>query len=265
MKRFFTFCLTILLVGGGLILAEPHKPVPAKPLPAYAEEIEFDEADFEENELLDAEETGRENLLGLRDKVVYPIEYYSDQVKLCVKGKASKTIKPDYMEVNGQICGMGDDLTKAKDNAFSSFDNAVNFLTGKGCDKDKIVINSLYSYPCRDCHMKGYHVSLNFSFDVDDLSLSKDILSSLLDENVDEICSVRYKAKNIEDEYNSLLTEALENAKAKASKLLSTQPELINITEESVYYSDCLYRDYLGMDGYVGEIEIEAMVEATFM
>ena len=265
MKKFYALCFTFLAVM--CMFISPlcvKKPIPARPLPAYAEELqesdEYENEDIEEfdDELDDAHETLKEKNL--------PIEYYSEQVKICVVGEAKKSVAPDRANVYAQICGYGEDCQSAKESTFTKFDKVVDALVANGCDKSKITIESFYSRPCYDCHMGGCHGQLSISFYIEDLTKLDDTVSAVLEGGAQEISSICYEASNMEEEYNSLLSEALANAQAKAEKLLDGEVQLVDIREESVYYSNCLYKDYYEKGAsYVGEVEVRTRVEATFI
>lgn len=255
MKKFLALCFALLFTLALLpnVPFKPHQPAPAKPL-AYAEgEIS---KEVEEDEIV-------ESLVQPRSDFV---EYYSAQTKLCVVGEASKVLVPDRGVVYAIATGFGKDCKEAKDEAFEVFDRAVEVLEANGCDKGEIVIENFYSHPCRDCHNQGCHGNLSFSFVIQDLSKTDDIISSVLEGGVEEISSICYEVSNIDEEYNALLSEALENAKTKASKLLGDDLQLVDIREQSVYYSNCLYRDYVSkQENFVGGIEVKTRVEATFI
>lgn len=248
MKKFLALCFallfTVMLVPNAPF--KPHEPVRAEKL-AFAEEIEE-----------------------VEDEVIQPreglIEYYAEQTRICVVGEASKTLSPDRGVVYAHTSGFGKDCKEAKDEAFELFDRAVESLEANGCDKSKIVIESFHCRPCRECHSQGCHGNLSFSFVIEDLSKTDEIISSILEGGVKEISSICYEVSNFEEEYNSLLSEALENAKGKASKLLGEDCQLIDIREESVYYSNCLYREYIeNQSEYLGGVEVRTRIEATFI
>lgn len=266
MKKFLVICAVFVLMLAIVpnVPFKPQNPVPAKQMFAFAEERSI------ENEL--ASEGGEEveNQIELTETSLSEnsnlIEYYADQTKLCVVGEATKTLTPDRAQVYAQAKGFGKDCTEAKDEAFKMFDKAVEALVAHGCDKSKITIESFYSRPCRECHCQGCHGNLSFSFFVEDLSKTDEIISAILENGVDEVSSICYEVSNIEEEYTLLLSDALENAKTKASKLLGDDLQLIDIREESVYYSNCLYREYVeNGSSYVGGIEVKTRVEATFI
>lgn len=252
MKKFLAMCFVLMFV---LVLVpnapfKPKEPLPAKPL-AYAQEEVVEEAPQEE-----VEETKESGL----------IEYYSDQTRLCVVGEASKILTPNRGVVQAYANGFGKDCNEAKENVFKVFDNAVASLEENGCDKGQIVIESFRCRPCRECHDKGCHGSLIFSFVIEDLTKTDDVISNLLDSGVKEISSICYEVSNMEEEYNSLLSEALENARNKAVKLLGEDSQLIDVREQSVYYSNCIYKEYIeNQNDYLGGIEVRTRVEATFV
>ena len=266
MKKFLSVCAILVLM---LFIVpstpfKPQNPVPAKQMMAYAEEREMVE-DFP-NDAIEEIENEAEAMETASPKSLNLVEYYADQTKLCVVGEATKTLTPDRAEVYAQAKGFGKDCTDAKDEAFKMFDKAVETLVAKGCDKSKIAIESFYSRPCRECHSQGCHGNLSFSFFIEDLSKTDEIISAILDDGATEITSICYAVSNIEEQYTALLSDALENAKTKASKLLGDDLQLIDIREQSVYYSNCLYREYVeNGSGYVGGIEVKTRVEATFI
>lgn len=262
MKKLLLFCSAVLLAFAPSTPFKPNPPVPAKQMMAYAEEWGSEEFHNLNGEELIGEEPNE--LSSVKD--IDLIEYYADQTKVCVVGEASKTLMPDRGVVYAQTSGFGKDCQEAKDEAFKMFDKAVDCLSANGCDKSKIVIESFYSRPCRECHNQGCHGNLSFSFLIEDLNKTDEIISLILENGVEEVTSICYEVSNMEEEYNSLLSEALDNARIKALKLLGDDLQLIDIREQSVYYSNCLYREYVGNSGaYLGGVEVRTRVEASFI
>lgn len=298
MKRFWIFAIAFILMIGGVTmsLAPMKKPLPMKPLAVYAQdsaienqiqedsqdEIQEDiPGDIEEDIQEDIEErvevgeaesdtlTEQEasNLQNTSSEVV---EYDSEeQIKLRVFGSAQKEIEPDSAVISAVITALDEDATACKDKAFQKFDQVVSFLESKGIAKEEIVVESFVDRACggRFCPREnGYHATLNFNFKISSLDGLKDILAEMKDNGASEICDVCYQSSKIEEEYNQVLTDAVENAKAKASKLLGEGLELVEICEEGVYCGNCLYREYVeGQELFAGKITICAKVIAQFV
>lgn len=244
MKKFLALCFALLFT----VLFVPNAQVKLRE-PVQAEKMAFAE------EVVTEEETKESGF----------VEYYSEQTRLCVVGEASKTLSPDRGIVYAHTSGLGSDCKTAKDEAFERFDKVVEILEENGCDKSKVVIESFHCRPCRECR-EGCHGNLSFSFVIEDLSKTDEIISAVLEGGVKEISSICYEVSNMEEEYNNLLGEALEKAKVKASSLLGDDCKLVDIREQSVYYSNCIYREYVeNQGGYLGGVEVRTMVEATFI
>lgn len=247
MRKSLVLGLAVLSLLAPALPFNPHKPLPAKPM-AFAEEVE---------EVVQTSDEQNES---------QGIEYYSQQIKISVIGEAEKMLAPDRGVVYACVSGFGKDCTQAKDEAMDLFDKSVEMLAEKGVKRENIIIDNFYSRPCKDCHNNGCHGNLSFSFVIEELANADDILSALLDNGVEEISAICYEVSNIEEEYNNLLTLALESAREKAKILLGDNLQLVDIREESVYYSNCLYKDYVeNAGGYVGGINVRARVEATFI
>lgn len=242
MKKLLAIGLGALSLIAPSLPFKPHNPAPAKPM-VYAQEVIEEE-----------------------DEVNAPIEYFPQQVRVCVLGEASKMLTPDRGVVRARVSGYGRDCTLAKDETMNEFDSVVSALEEKGVDKSKIIIDNFYARPCRDCHEGGCHGNLFFSFVIDDLSNTQEIISSALENGVKEISSICYEVSNMEEEYTNLLSSALENAKTKATQFLGEEGQLLDVREECVYYSNGIYRDYLeNGENYVGGIEVKARVKAMFI
>ena len=82
------------------------------------------------------------------------------------------------------------------------------------------------------------------------------------------ICEINYQVADLEGAYSQALSQALENAKTKASKLLGKEDlRIVKINEERIYTSNNMYRSYAeeySTSPLIGKINIEARVIVEF-
>ncbi len=193
-----------------------------------------------------------------------------DSFCISVIGQAQKEIAPDFADITLSIESVDSDIANAKDRTFAIFDKAVGALTENGIVRESIVVENYSSYPNYDysCgkNLIGYYSNLTFTYKADDLSQIKSTIDAVTDAGVTNVQSIRYGISNEEEIYNMALTEAIENAKAKAKSVFGRDDVmLVGLEEESVYYSSSLYRYYdssLESQDMVGKVTIQARVRA---
>ena len=197
---------------------------------------------------------------------------FCDEMCICIIGNAKKSLTPDSAVVTAVIETLDADIKNAKDKNFQQFNKVITALNDSGIDSQSIVIESYTSYPSYDYTsgktLVGYYSITSFTFEVSDLDNLKKYIDVATENGVSSIRSLNYKVSNLEEEYSNVLMSALENAKEKAAKLLGRDDlKVCNIKEESVYYSNSLYRSFaeeLSSSALVGKIEIQARVMVEF-
>ena len=197
---------------------------------------------------------------------------FCDEMCICIIGNAKKSLTPDSAVVTAVIETLDADIKNAKDKNFQQFKNVLAALNDSGIDSQSIVIESYTSYPSYDYTsgktLVGYYSITSFTFEVSDLDNLKKYIDVATENGVSSIRSLNYKVSNLEEEYSNVLMSALENAKEKAAKLLGRDDlKVCNIKEESVYYSNSLYRSFaeeLSSSALVGKLEVQAKVLVEF-
>ena len=197
---------------------------------------------------------------------------FCDEMCICIIGNAKKSLTPDSAVVTAVIETLDADIKNAKDKNFQQFNNVLAALNDSGIDSQSIVIESYTSYPSYDYTsgktLVGYYSITSFTFEVSDLDNLKKYIDVATENGVSSIRSLNYKVSNLEEEYSNVLMSALENAKEKAAKLLGRDDlKVCNIKEESVYYSNSLYRSFaeeLSSSALVGKLEVQAKVLVEF-
>lgn len=198
---------------------------------------------------------------------------FCDELCICIIGSAKKSLTPDSAVVTAVIETLDADIKNSKDKNFELFSGAIDALKNNGVDSESIVIESYTSYPSYDYTsgktLVGYYSITTFTFEVRDLDNLKKYIDVATESGVTSIRSLNYQVSNLEEEYSNVLMSALENAKEKAAKLLGrTDLKVCNIKEESVYFSNSLYRAYADKmssdNALVGKLEVQARVVVEF-
>lgn len=251
MKRLYIFMFALMLCVTGLAMAHivPEKPIPVKKMYAFAEEVDVFEGDVIEYE-------GEDSL---------------DNIFISVIGNAKKSFSPDSAVVNAVIETLDSDMVKSKDDNFDKFQSTISRLKDLEIAEDNITLGYFSTYPSYDYSscgtLMGYHTTLNFSFKVDNLDNLKEVINAITESGVTCIQDIRYQISNLDEEYEEVLKEAVENAKTKAAKLLNKEDlRVVRIKEENIYYCSDLYRNYAEEleNNLLGKIEIKARVNVVF-
>ena len=247
-------CLT-MLAG---VSAPKKKPILTNEL-AYAEEvIEYTLAEdsTEDDTTTDSEE----------------IEEDDDcETCVCVIGKAKLTLTPDMATITACIEKFNEDMNTSKNENMAILDTVIASLKEQGVAEDKITLDYFTAHPSYDFSAGrqpiGFYSKSCFSFEVENIDNIPTFISILTENGVTDICDVCYSVSNMEEEYSNALSQALENAKTKASKLLGGENlKVCGIREESVYSCNTLCREYVEnlSSALMGKVEVEARVDVMF-
>ena len=198
------------------------------------------------------------------------IENADEHMELCVIGSASKSVSPDYAKITAVIETLDSDKVKAKDTNFSTFEKVLQALKGQGIDEDDIVLESYTSYPNYDYSMgrnlAGYYTITTFTFNVDNLDNIKTLVDTATENGVTSIRNINYELSNMDEVYQDVLMEAIDNAKSKAEKISGGDVTVKSVKEEYVYSCTNLYRTYAEniSQALMGCIDVEARVTVEF-
>lgn len=207
----------------------------------------------------------------LGNKSTQQQDYLSDEFSISVCGEATKSVKPDFAKIYVAIETLDMDVEQAKNINFEKFDKILKGLSDLGFSKDDIILESFTSYPNYDYAsgktLTGYYFTTSFSVKVDDLENIKNVIDDMTSNGVSSIKNINYQVSNLDDVYDQVLIEALENAKTKAKKLTNQDLTIKSIKEETVYSSTSLYKTYaesIQNNDLIGQLDIKAKVIVTF-
>lgn len=192
---------------------------------------------------------------------------------VCVIGEASKDVKPDLAKIFASIETLDMDAKNSKNLNLDTFSEVVSALTDFGITEEGIVLESYTAYPSYDYSagktLTGYYTLTSFSVDVVDLENVKPLIDLMTEKGVTSICSINFEVSNLDEIYNEVLAEALQNAENKAKQLTKkTELQIVDINEESQYYSTSLYKNYsdsLQSSQFVGDLIIKAKVLVKYI
>lgn len=251
----FTLVLSVTMLAG--ITAPKKKPILANEMCLAEEVIEYTlDNDTTEDEITTDE-----------------ISESSDECEtcICVIGKAKLTLTPDMATITACIEKFHEDMNTSKNENLNILNTVMTALKDAGVGEEKITLDYFTAHPSYDFSTGrqpvGFYSKSCFSFEVENLENVSSYISILTENGVTDICDVCYSVSNIEEEYNNALSQALENAKAKASKLIGSEElQMCGIREESVYSSNTLCRKYIEnlSSSLMGKVEIEARINVMF-
>lgn len=183
-----------------------------------------------------------------------------------IVGKSTQKIEADSAEIFVRIENVDMSLDVSKDKTMSQFDSAKNSLIANGISSEQIKITSFNTNPSYDYSsgktLVGYYAILTFSYELDNLSTFTNNIDSLISSGITEINYVNFKLSNAEEVYQQNLNLAVENAIQNAKKLLEKDEiTVLEIEEESSYYSPILYRNFSIEENMDNTIEIYASVK----
>lgn len=195
-----------------------------------------------------------------------------EKYSICISGEATKSVTPDKATIYASIETLDLDMKKSKDDNFAIFEEVLKALSDAGIEKDKIIFEGFSSYPNYDYSagksLTGYRSTTTFSVALDDTAEISDIVDVLTKNGVTNIRHINYEVSNLEEVYQDVLLEAIENAKMKAQKVTQRDDiKIVSIKEEQVYSCTSLYRDYGNMvqeDAVIGQLDIRARVTVCF-
>lgn len=259
------FCLTILFNMN----APRNEQPPAKEL-CYADEFVVYDIEEDNDENTNEEEhtleTPEENETEGNNE-----EENQCETCVCVIGKAKLTITPDMATITACIEKFNEDINLSKNENLEILNKIMSALKEQGISEEKISLDYFTAHPSYDYSVShkpvGYYSKSCFSFEVENLDNIPTYISSLTENGVTNICDICYSLSNLEEVYNNALTQAVENAKTKASQLLNNENlQICGIREESIYSSSSLCREYVEnlSSSLMGNVEIEARVNVMF-
>ncbi len=183
-----------------------------------------------------------------------------------IVGKSTQKIEADSAEIFVRIENVDMSLDVSKEKTMSQFDSAKNSLIANGISSEQIKITSFTTNPSYDYSsgktIVGYYAILTFSYELDNLSTFTNNIDSLISSGITEINYVNFKLSNAEEVYQQNLNLAVENAIQNAKKLLEKDEiTVLEIEEESSYYSPILYRNFSIEENMDNTIQIYASVK----
>ena len=301
MKRLIFSCFILLLVVLFAVEGGEYakKPIPAHKL-SYAEvsqqvldacpDGECEDKNCEEGECIDNIDEEKSDQDSSQDecrdercidkmmqysKLSNVIEYNLDEeddASICVIGNASLSLSPDSAKICVKIEKLSEEITQSKTQCFETFEKAVEALKGIEISEDEICLNYFNCYPEYNFEsgrkLTGYFSDISFCVTVKSLDNINNVVNSLLESGVTSIYEINYQVTDLENAYSQALSQALDNAKTKASKLLGRDDlKIARINEERIFTSNNMYRSYAeeySTSPLIGKINIEARVVVEF-
>lgn len=211
--------------------------------------------------------------IAMQPAPIMAVSALENETTISVYGEAEREVTPDEAKIRVSIQNLDMDPKVSKDATLTQFDKAINSLVQYGIDKDCISMDRFSTYPSYDYQngqtLIGYYAVLDFCYNINNLADIQPTLDILNDNEVVVVDSITFSVSNEKDIYNELLTEAVQNANQKASKIAGNDTQLITtqICEENTYYCATLYRNVEASTtdtNLIGNVTIQAKVKVTY-
>lgn len=204
-----------------------------------------------------------------------------------VTGTGKVLAVPDYAEIRFSVVTRGEDPEVVRVANAEASSAALETVRSLGVDESDIRLDQLSLNPVREWDPDdrkqrevGYEVQRGVTVHVRDLDLVSVVVARVVQSGGNRIGSVRYLLANDEEARGEALAAAVENARAKAERMLSTLNEsvgrVLEISEDFADRPSPVYRAQSAMlspekaadpspEAYApGELEIKASVSITF-
>lgn len=196
------------------------------------------------------------------------IEYESKNyaTKIILRGEAQEEYEADSASISLQVETLDLDKDVSIEKNKEILKNVIDALVEEGISKESVSITYFSSYLAKDnfnCNL-GERTCTTLSYEISDLTK---LISSIqkVEQAGATVNSITYKLSDYQAKYNDLLTLAIENAKAKAKKLLGKDDiDVLKIKEECRYYCNSKYQSYgegIMEELLQGKVNITAEVE----
>lgn len=250
----FTLILCVTFLAG---ITAPKKPILAKEMSSAEEVVEYyDDINTSiQNTTEDNDNTSKDDCC---------------QTTVFVVGTAKLNLSPDMATITACIEKFNEDLASSKNENLEILNNVMEALKSNGINEKDISLDFFNAHPSYDFTAGrlpiGYNCKSCFSFKVNNLDTLSEVIGILTDNGVTEICNICYSVSDLEQQYTNALSQALDNAKAKASILLGCENlEICRIKEECSHMAISLCRQFVDNlnSSLVGTVTVEAKVSAV--
>lgn len=191
---------------------------------------------------------------------------------IIVTGSAMIDVNPDLAIIDVGVYQTDADLSVAVSEMNNKASQIIAYLQNTGISKDDIISKTYNIFQKYD-FINGsetfqHQASTIISFKTTNLENISDLLQNILEQGANRIERISFTCSNSEKYYNEAINKALENAKSKASSLVSENLTIKKITEEKNFFNN-IYKTNLTTDSLsdfinIGKIQISATVLVEF-
>ena len=205
---------------------------------------------------------------------------------ISVTGKGKVTSPPDVATIRFNVVTRDADPETARAANAEASKQALNTIRNLGVDEDKIQLDHLSLAPLREWDQEkrrhidiGFEVNRGVLVELDDLDLVPTVVAQIVQSGANRISRVGYSLSNDDEAQVNALARAVENARDKATVMLSALNEslgkVVEVREQSVHPPTPIVRAYAATavekssdsspEAYApGLIEVTAQAVVTF-
>lgn len=143
---------------------------------------------------------------------------------ISVRGEASEEISPNQAILSGQLVSKAKQLAEAKQQNDKLAERVLAVAKQFEIPKDKVNASNVYISP--EYHYEnnkqlliGYVVTRQLSITMDKLDIHERVLSTLVENGIDQINGVQFGVSDVEKRSDALRVKAVANAYARADAL----------------------------------------------
>lgn len=145
---------------------------------------------------------------------------------ISVRGEAKEEIAPDQAILSGQLVSRSKQLADAKQQNDKMVERIVAVAKQFDIPKEKVSASNVYISPdysynqqLKKQELVGYVVTRQLSITMDKLDIHEQVLSALVENNIDQISGVQFAVSDAEKRGDALKVKAVENARMRAEML----------------------------------------------
>ena len=176
----------------------------------------------------------------------------NDDCSICVIGRASKKLTSDCAYMLIRIEKSDANIFSSQNACYEVYNDIISKVNEFNISRENFCEHGIVSRQCR-VEPAEYKTVFDFEIKVCELDKIGEIENKINETDDCKIFDLRYTYSSLNDEYENVLNEAIENAQQKANELLHRNGQKVQIVAQNVFSSSGTQ-----------DIEIKAMVEIMY-